>query len=312
MNMTQLTVFREIMLSGSVSQAARNLGRTQPAISSTLATLEAGLGFQLFERRGKRLYPVPEAHYLLEEATQILDQLTTTERNIQNLKALQSGELRIVAMPGPSVFLVPQLVSQIAKNNNDIRATVVTRSSPQVHQLVSTQSYDVGIADLGVEYSLNTSLVRSEPFASDCLFAVPANDPMAQKKVLQPADLNGRPLATLHREHHSHREIRRAFQVAGAELVVRFETQYYLPLLTYVEEGLACAIVDTLTAETYRHYRGEAAHRVIFRPFSPEITLSFATLTPAHRPPSQLAQAFISLWRAKVDSVNSHWNANER
>ena len=309
MNLLQLTVFREVMLAGSVSQAARNLGRTQPAISSTIAQLETELGFCLFERKGKRLSPVPEAHYLLAEATEILDRMTSAQRNMQNLRNLESGSLRIVAMPGPSVFLLPRMISRITEVHEGIKVTVLTRSSPQVHQLMSTQSYDFGIADLGVEFGMNTQLVSSEPFASDCICALPAGDPLAQETALTPADLDGRPLAALHADHQSHKELHKAFSVAGCHLDVRFETQYYLPLLTFVEDGLACAIIDTLSAESYLHYRGADQDRVVFRPFRPGITLAFATLTPAHRPPSKLAESFIALWHDEVRRINRYWDA---
>lgn len=70
MNLQQLAVFREVMETGSVSAAARNLGRTQPAVSASLKTLEDSLGMALFHREGRRLIAVPEAHYLLSEATE--------------------------------------------------------------------------------------------------------------------------------------------------------------------------------------------------------------------------------------------------
>ncbi len=58
------------MLSGSMTEAARNMGRTQPAVSALIAGLEATVGNKLFERRGGRLHPVPEAHFLLKEEVQ--------------------------------------------------------------------------------------------------------------------------------------------------------------------------------------------------------------------------------------------------
>ncbi len=58
MNFTQLTVFREVMDSGSISQTAKKLGRTQPAISLAIKNLERSLGLSLFERRGRQLVPV--------------------------------------------------------------------------------------------------------------------------------------------------------------------------------------------------------------------------------------------------------------
>ncbi len=58
LNLKQLSAFREVMLTGTVSEAARNLYRTQSAISSLIAGLEDDIGFKHFARRGGRLHPV--------------------------------------------------------------------------------------------------------------------------------------------------------------------------------------------------------------------------------------------------------------
>ncbi|MFK7751649.1 MAG: LysR family transcriptional regulator [Sedimentitalea sp.] len=84
MNLNQLTVFHEVMTTGSISQAARNLGRTQPAVSLALKGLEETLGFQLFERQGRALVLVPEAQYLLTEARDILSHVSDVSRTLQN------------------------------------------------------------------------------------------------------------------------------------------------------------------------------------------------------------------------------------
>ena len=61
MNLKQLKAFRAVMVTGSVSEAARSLFRTQPTVSALIAGLEAEIGYPLFERRSRRLHPVPEA-----------------------------------------------------------------------------------------------------------------------------------------------------------------------------------------------------------------------------------------------------------
>ena len=53
MNSKQLTVFHEVMRCGSFSEAARNLNRTQPAISAMVANLEQELGYKLFIQIGR-------------------------------------------------------------------------------------------------------------------------------------------------------------------------------------------------------------------------------------------------------------------
>ena len=49
----QMTVIREIMKSGSISAAARELGRTQPALSATVKELEKNLSYSVVYFRTK-------------------------------------------------------------------------------------------------------------------------------------------------------------------------------------------------------------------------------------------------------------------
>lgn len=307
MTLAQLIAFREVMLTGSISQAARNLGRTQPALSSTLASLERDLGFALFERRRKRLRPVPEAHYLLSEAETIIERLNTARRNISGLKSLEQGELRIVSMPGPSVLLVPGLAARLTQDSTSTKVQILSRSSAQVRQMIATQSYDVGIVDRGAETADDSQLVLAEPFGVRHLCALPADDPLARYTVIHPTDLDGRPLATLLDSHRASSVLKERFSAAGARLNVRYQAQFYLPLMTFVESGLAAAIIDVLSAESWCQMRGRPPAGIVFRPIAPEMILDCAILTPAQRPPSRLAQAFVAAWTAKVAEIEARW-----
>ena len=302
MNLKQLSAFREVMLTGSVSEAARNLYRTQPAISSMIASLEEDVGFELFSRRGGRLHPVPEAHYLFEEANAILNRLRATERTMKSIRDLEQGTLRVVSMPGPAVFLLPALISRFVGGRGGIKTSLISRSSPQVQQLVSVQQYDVGLADLEIGGAPESALVTHEVINLECLCAMRMDDPLAAKTTITPAELDGRPLATLAAEHPTCSQTKAAFETAGAAFNMCFETQYFLPLFTFIEGGLAHAVVDPLSAESYRLYRA-ADQRVVFRPFSPKVHLVVSIMTPTHRPLSNLAQAFVSALRNEIRRI---------
>lgn len=291
MNIRQITAFKELMLTGSVSEAARNLNRTQPSISHLIATLEDDLGISLFERRRGRLHPVPEAHYLFEECQDLLHRLETISRNMKRIKEMEQGELRIVSMPGPSVFLLPDLISQHVGGQPEVKATLLSRSSDAVYQLVGAQQFDLGIADHDPKRQVQASLVKSDIFRFECLTALHVDDPLAARSVITPSDLDGKPMANLYQEHHSFELITDIFTSAGCRLIPRFVTQYFIPLLTYVERGQASAIIDPLTIETYQRFRGETG-KVVFVPFEPAIPFEVAMLTPAYKSPSLLASAF--------------------
>jgi DNA-binding transcriptional LysR family regulator len=45
----------------------------------------------LFKREGRRLSPLPEAHYLLSEANEVLERLHNAEQNLTNMRDRLKG-----------------------------------------------------------------------------------------------------------------------------------------------------------------------------------------------------------------------------
>ena len=64
MNFRHLEVFYAVMINGTVTAAARQLGVSQPSVTTTLKQAEANLGIQLFNRESGRLIPTEEASVL--------------------------------------------------------------------------------------------------------------------------------------------------------------------------------------------------------------------------------------------------------
>ena len=304
MTLKQLQALREVMLTGSVSEAARNLSRSQPAISAMIASLENDIGVELFVRRAGRLHPVPEAHYLLEEANTILDRLASTERTMRSIRDLERGTIRMVSMPGPGTFLLPDLISRFVDGRDGIKAELISRSSPQVQQLVSVQQYDVGLADLGLAGETESPLVSHDVIHFECLCALRSDDPLAEQSGITARDLNNQPMATLYAAHPTYLHTKAAFEEAGAAFNPCFETQYFIPLFTFVEQRLAYSIVDPLSAESYRIYRGEN-QTLVFRPFRPKVFMMVSIMTPVHRPLSTLAIAFTSTLKSEIQRITA-------
>lgn len=298
MNLQQLAAFREVMKTGSVSQAARNLNRTQPAISASLKALEERLDIKLFFREGRSLVPVPEAHYLLAEATEVLDRLSAAEQNLTALRDLHTGRLRIVAMPGPSAYLLPEFISRFVADRPDVHVTVATRSSPQVRNLISSQSFDVGFCDLEV-LAEPDRLILNESLTCNCLCALSRDHPLAEKEIITARDLDGLPMGALQPTHSTFAHTQSAFAALGAEFNIRIDMQYFLPLFPFVEVRQICAVVDVLSAFSYIRSKGDAA-RITFRPFKPDVPFGYSILTPHQRPLSRLAAEFVSQWRSWV------------
>ncbi len=286
----QLQTFREVMRSGSISEASRTLFRTQPAVSTMIANIEKELGFNLFVREHGRLTPSPEAHYFLEEAEEVLDRLDRTVRAMSEFGTLDRGSLRIACHPASSGFFLPKVLAEFLKGRPDVKADLVMRSSQVVEDMIASQEFDIGLAETPPQ----RSSIKIEPFKLECVIALPERDPLANKDVLTPTDLENYPMAMLFSDHPDTLATQRAFAQCGATPNRRFVLRTHLPSLPLVGAGLCGAVVDRITAAT------SPAPGVVFRRFAPAITSSVALLLPAHRPASVLTAAFSDYLREQL------------
>ena len=293
------------MLTGSVSQAARNLNRTQPSISASISALEQDLGVRLFERRAGRLHPIPEAQYLLKECSEVLRRVGTIGQTIRRMTSLEVGELRIASMPGPSVTYLPDVISRYTQSNSEIKTTLASRSTDAVINLIATQQYDIGLCDNHPDLenektSLNTQLMRFK-----CVCAINHQDPLAMRSSVSLAHLHRKPMGTLFDDHASQKQIRESFEKEGLSLNQVYSMQYNIPLLTYVAHGLACAIVDPLTAESYRLSHSEVDPKVVFLPLEQPIWFELAIIRPTRRPISLLATDFYNYLITRLSALEN-------
>ena len=102
--------FVEVYRSGSISDAARALGLTQPAVSQHIAALETQLGRSLFERRARGMAPTPLADDL---AQQIGDGLDRAETALATMKARSVSLSGTVHMAGPAELMAEHVARHL-------------------------------------------------------------------------------------------------------------------------------------------------------------------------------------------------------
>lgn len=291
----QLQTFREVMRAGSISEASRTLGRTQPAVSAMIAGIEQALGFPLFIREHGRLTPCPEAHYFLEEAESVLERLDRAQRVMAEFSGLGRGSLRIACHPAASSAFLPRILAGFLENRPHVKADLMMRTSQVIEDLIASQEYDIGLA----ETPPPRSSILIETFSPRCVLAIPAGHPIAGQEVVGPADVGTAPLAMLFEEHPISRATCEAFRAARVEPDIRFTLRTFLPAMQLVAAGLCLAVVDRITAAT-NETRG-----IVFREFAPGITSDLSILLPAHRPVSQITKAFHARLRQGLSDLEA-------
>lgn len=111
LNLHHLRLFRAVARDGTLTGAARQLNLSQSALSTQLRALEASLGHDLFERRGRGLVLTEAGRIALDHAEAIFrtaDDLTATLRESGRARrALRVGALATLSRNFQMQFLRP-------------------------------------------------------------------------------------------------------------------------------------------------------------------------------------------------------------
>ncbi|WP_417254392.1 LysR family transcriptional regulator [Celeribacter sp.] len=135
----------EIARLGSIRQAAEKLHVSASAIDKQLLKAEEDLGLQLFERhpRGVRLTSAGEL--LMYRMREWQKDMRAVGAEIEELKGLRRGEVRIAVPQETVVSFLPQALSAFLRDNPKINITVQTVDSEQVRQMVIDGEVDFGL-----------------------------------------------------------------------------------------------------------------------------------------------------------------------
>ena len=288
------------MRTGSVSGAARILGRTQPALSAAVKEIEKRLDFQLFTREHGRLQPAPETYFLLQRADEIIGQVEHLEQMMRTGGAASAGKITVISMPVLSEHFLPSVIASFTTDHSQAGFHLAVEGSPDVLAAMEAQRFDVGLAERGQ----TNDLVNCRQFEVPCVCALPGDDPLLAKRFIEPADLAGRTCASFLPDHHIARAMRVAFEEASVPLNPKFEMQNGAAQYEIIGVGAEFGLFSPLNAWIHRRLWPES-QRLAFRRFVPEIFYQFSIITPTRRPLSQVATAFAEkLERDVIEMLN--------
>jgi LysR family transcriptional regulator for bpeEF and oprC len=113
---SSLQVFLRVVDRGSFTQAARELGLGQPAVSKQVAALEARLGAQLLNRSSRGLHPTAAGQDLYDSALRLLEDLDEAETRVTRGNTSPAGLVRVAVPPAlAGMHVVPRLPAFFAR-----------------------------------------------------------------------------------------------------------------------------------------------------------------------------------------------------
>lgn len=173
---------------GSLAKAAGQLALTQPAISKTVAVLEAKLGLRLLDRTGRGVAPTAEGKVLIARALNIFAELRHVTEEFEAMADPTAGELRVVGAPILVAGFLPRVLTRLAQDRPGLRYHVLEVDAEQQSRALRSRVADimVGRAPQGVQ----SEGITFEPLYEEKLFIVAgANHPLVRKRKVTSDDL---------------------------------------------------------------------------------------------------------------------------
>lgn len=143
-------IFCTVVSSGNMSQAAKRLYITQPAVSMSIRQLENYIGNPLLVRTPKGVYPTTEGEVLYQNLQQALNLIELAESNYLKMINLETGELKIGSSNSViSNFLLPY-IDKYHTLYPDINLKISCKTSLELLKLLKSEAIDVCFINLPI------------------------------------------------------------------------------------------------------------------------------------------------------------------
>ncbi|APU14359.1 MULTISPECIES: LysR family transcriptional regulator [Actinoalloteichus] len=188
LDVRRMQVLRAVVTSGSMTEAATNLGYTPSAVSQQVAALEREAGIALLERVGRGVRPTAAGRLLTEHAAVISRNVAEAESALADLRAGRTGRLVVRYFATAGVALMPPALARLRREHPGVHVdlSLIDPDDP-------LPAVERGEADLAVVVGRRNSPrdgVQLVPLHDDPYRAVlPKGHPLAAKRVLDLADL---------------------------------------------------------------------------------------------------------------------------
>lgn len=180
MDLKALRYFTEIVRQGSFARASETIPLSQPALSKSINGLEEELGERLLERgrRGVSVKVTAAGELVMRRAEAMLHERNALLSDLQALRGLQRGTLRIGVAPVGSAEIFANLIAQFHERYPTIELVLREQGSEDLEEAVRSGEIEVAVTLLPVRPDLAALFIVKSPI----VVAVSRNHPLAERK----------------------------------------------------------------------------------------------------------------------------------
>lgn len=167
----------------SVTEAAKELYISQPALSQIIAYMEREHSIKIFERKDRKLVLTPAGTILIDSIRQELRIEENLKRQLDDVKSEQTGTINIGLSHARAAQFLPVVLPEFTKLYPKIVLNINTNSSLGFETIVVDGKVDFAFVmdTANISPAKKAQLVYEPLFPYCSLLAVPPNHPIAEE-----------------------------------------------------------------------------------------------------------------------------------
>lgn len=249
MTLRQIEVVRAVMMTGTISGAAKLLNVSAPGISRLVKYTEESLGIRLFERKAGLFLPSVEA-------SRVFDQIREVYRGVENLQqavgSLQKGQdVRLAFASAPSIaqFIAARALRTVRNHFPDLFIDLNILKIEETVEYLLLERGEFVIMSSPVH---NEAIENLEIARGSLVVVLPEGHHLAGKDFISVMDLKDESLIGIDPADPYGALLASPFLQAGLPLNHSMRGRFAQTVVSLVRHGLGCAVIDEFSvAEVY-------------------------------------------------------------
>jgi LysR family transcriptional regulator, transcriptional activator of the cysJI operon len=295
MHLETLKTFCDLVETGSLSRAARLNRVTQSAVSQQLKALERRYGCTLVDRAPRVAARPTEAGRLLYlEVKGFLARFEEVEERLRAARPdVVAGTVRVATVYSVGLHTLPPVMKASLRAHPQLRVALEYRRTDQVYAACLAGEVDLGIVALPARRpSLEVIPLRGD----ELVVVAPPDHPLARRRSLPLAALDGQPFIAFDRDIPTRRLIDRVLRARRVAVTVVMELDNIETIKRSVEAGLGLSILPAPALASEVRARSLVARR----PADGKIERAIGAIRRRGREPSSAARAFLASLTAEL------------
>lgn len=249
MQLRALHAFVEVVRQGGFSQAAKTVFATQSTVSKAVKALEEELGMALLNRIGHRSELTAAGEVVYRRAMAMLGERENLLGELDELRGLKRGTLRVGFPPIGSDILFAPLFAAYRSRNPGVDIRLLEYGSKRLQECLQTGEIELAALLAPVESEFEWQHVRTEPLMA----LLASNHPCTEKGSISLASLAEFPFILFAEGFALNPIILGACKRAGFEPRVVARSGQIDFVVELVAAGVGVAFLPRMIAERHPH-----------------------------------------------------------